>query len=176
MKLIFIYGPPGVGKLTVASELAASTGLRLFHNHASISVVEPIFEFGSSSFFKLVSKIRMDIIEEAARENINGLVFTFVYANPNDDSFVENVVQVVEKHGGEVCFVQLYCDVETLEKRVLSESRKSYRKIATLETLREVMEHYDIFSPVAMRESLNIDNSKLTPQEVVQRIIAHYRL
>jgi broad-specificity NMP kinase len=176
MKLIYIYGPPGVGKLTVATELAAATGFKLFHNHASISAVEPVFEFGSDSFFKLVSQIRIDVIEEAARVNLSGLIFTFVYANPSDDAFVDRVADAVEKHGGEVCFVQLFCDVQTLEERVLSESRKTHRKIATIETLREVMERYDIFSPVSRGDSLSIDNSQLTPQEVVRLIIAHYGL
>ena len=32
MKLVFIYGPPAVGKLTVAKELAALTGFKVFHN------------------------------------------------------------------------------------------------------------------------------------------------
>lgn len=176
MKLIYIYGPPGVGKLTVATELAAVTGFKLFHNHASISAVEPVFEFGSRSFFKLVSQIRIDVIEEAARVNLNGLIFTFVYANPSDDAFVDRVADAVEVHGGEICFVQLSCDVATLEERVLSESRKSHRKIATVDKLREVMERYDIFSPVSRADSLSIDNSRLTAQEAAQRIIAHYRL
>jgi hypothetical protein len=46
----------------------------------------------------------------------------------------------------------------------------------TIEILKEIMERYDIFSSVPQRDSLSIDNSQLTPQEVVQRIIAHYRL
>jgi tRNA uridine 5-carbamoylmethylation protein Kti12 len=32
MKLIFLYGPPAVGKLTVAQELVTLTGYKLFHN------------------------------------------------------------------------------------------------------------------------------------------------
>ena len=44
MKLIFIYGLPAAGKLTIAKELAAATAFKLFHNHASIGVVELIFE------------------------------------------------------------------------------------------------------------------------------------
>ena len=32
MKLVFIYGQAGVGKLTVGRELADLTGIALFHN------------------------------------------------------------------------------------------------------------------------------------------------
>ena len=37
--LCLVYGPPAVGKLTVAKEIAARTGYRLVHNHVSIDPV-----------------------------------------------------------------------------------------------------------------------------------------
>ena len=121
MKLIFIYGPPAAGKLSVAKELAAATGMKLFHNHLSIDCVGSIFEFGTPPYFKLIDKIRLDVIGEAAREKINGLIFTFVYAHPKDKAFVDRVAQAVEKHGGRICLVQLYCDKSILEDRVLAQ-------------------------------------------------------
>ncbi len=39
MKLVFIYGPPASGKLTVARELAALTGYKLFHNHLVVEAL-----------------------------------------------------------------------------------------------------------------------------------------
>jgi len=33
MRLVFIYGMPATGKLTVAKELVDITGYALFHNH-----------------------------------------------------------------------------------------------------------------------------------------------
>jgi hypothetical protein len=33
VQLVFLYGPPGVGKYTIGVELAARTGFRLLHNH-----------------------------------------------------------------------------------------------------------------------------------------------
>ena len=39
MKLVILYGPPGVGKLTVGRELAARTGFKLFHNHLTVDLV-----------------------------------------------------------------------------------------------------------------------------------------
>jgi tRNA uridine 5-carbamoylmethylation protein Kti12 len=50
MKLVFIYGPPAAGKLTVATELSRLTGFKLFHNHVSIQFVESLFEYGTRTF------------------------------------------------------------------------------------------------------------------------------
>ncbi len=176
MKLLFIYGPPAAGKLTVAEELAAATGLKLFHNHASIDVVEPIFGFGTGAFYRLVNKIRLDVIEEAAKENIDGLIFTFVYSHPHDKKFVDEVAGRVEKHGGVVCFVQLVCASAILETRVVSPSRRKHGKLASVETLRDVMEKHDLFSPITDSNSLSIDTSELAPPEAARKIADHYGL
>jgi len=40
MRLVYLYGPPGVGKLTVARELVALTGLKLLHNHLTVNLVK----------------------------------------------------------------------------------------------------------------------------------------
>ncbi len=92
MRLVFLYGPPAVGKLTVAKALARLTGYKVFHNHLTIDLVESIFDWGTRPFWALVDKYRLELVETAARENIPGLVFTFVYAKPNDDGFVRRVV------------------------------------------------------------------------------------
>ena len=47
MKLIIIFGPPAVGKMTVGYELAKITGLRLFHNHMTIDLVLNFFDLES---------------------------------------------------------------------------------------------------------------------------------
>lgn len=176
MRLVLIYGPPAAGKLTVASSLAASTGFRLFHNHLTVDCVGAVFDFGTAPFVRLVDKIRIDLIEEAAREKIDGLIFTFVYANPQDNRFIDRITSAVERHGGEVCFVQLYCDARRLEERVVAESRRKFGKIGTVETLKEVMGRYELFSAVPGREGLSIDNTDLPAEEAVSRIKARFDL
>lgn len=47
MKLVFIYGPPAVGKFTVVRELSRQTGFKLYDNHVSINFVKTLFEFGT---------------------------------------------------------------------------------------------------------------------------------
>jgi hypothetical protein len=48
--LLFIIGPPAVGKMTVGKGLSHRTGLPLFHNHLSIEAVLPVFDFGTEAF------------------------------------------------------------------------------------------------------------------------------
>lgn len=175
MKLIFIYGAPAVGKLTVANELAAQTGFKVFHNHLSIDCIEPIFPISTKSFWKLIDLIRVETIAEAARVGQN-LVHTFCYAKGSDDKYVAEITEAVESNGGKICFILLTCERSQLERRVLAESRKQFGKANNLEILNEILDKHDLFSPVPMRESLIIDNTNLLPEIIARDIIEHYRL
>jgi broad-specificity NMP kinase len=175
MKLIFIYGAPAVGKLTVANEIAERTNFKVFHNHLSIDCIEPVFQFGTKSFWKLIDLIRTETIAEAARAK-QDLIHTFCYAKGSDDEYVAKITQIVEENGGEICFVLLTCENSELEKRVLEESRKKFGKANNLEILREILDKYDLFSPVPERESLQIDNTNLSVAATAQSIIEHYEL
>ncbi|MBA4123834.1 MAG: hypothetical protein H0X72_15420 [Acidobacteria bacterium] len=173
MKLIFLYGAPAVGKLTVADKIAEQTRYKVFHNHLSIDCIEPIFDFGTPSFFKLIELIRVETVAETARENVD-LIYTFCYAKDFDDAHVAKIVESVEANGGEVCFVLLTCERDELEKRALEESRKKFGKANNLETLHEILDKYDLSSPVPMRESLQIDNTNLSAELTAQTIIKHF--
>ena len=175
MKLVLIYGSPAVGKLTVANELAALTGFKVFHNHLTINCVRPIFAFGSQPFGKLVDLFRIQLITEAAIQGVD-LIHTFVYAKLHDDPYIERVIAAVEDNGGEICLVLLRCGIEQLTQRVTSESRVAIGKLATSEMLLSLHEQYDLKSPFPGRGSLVIDNTSLSPRQVAEQIIDHYRL
>lgn len=175
MKLIFIYGAPAVGKLTVADAIAKQTDFKVFHNHLSIDAIEPVFEFGSESFWKLIDLIRVETIAEAARARQN-LLHTFCYAKDEDDEYVAKIIKTVEENGGEICFVLLVCERGELEKRVLEESRRKFKKADNLKLLNEILEKYDLFSPVPLRKSLRIDNTNLSAEAAARQIIEHFNL
>ena len=175
MNLVFIYGPPGVGKLSVARELARMTGYKLFDNHVSIRCADSVFDFGTKPFWRIVGTIRDMVFEEAAAGGVS-LVFTFVYAFPEDTPFVERVRAAVESAGGRVLLVRLFCTREELERRLPRPGRAEAGKLASLETFHDLLTRHDLFSPIPGRESLEIENTALAPAEVAGLIASHYHL
>lgn len=176
MKLIFLYGPPAVGKLTVGKSLAKLTGYKIFHNQLTNDLVESLFNWDEKPFHDFVHRYRLELIEAAAKHRLRGVIFTFVYWHKYDDVFIREVVRRVKKHRGKVCFVQLTCDVPTLLQRVRHTSRLQFRKIRTIKKLRTMMRTYDMFSPVPYPTHLVIDTNVLSPLKAARIIKKHYKL
>lgn len=173
MKLLFIYGPPAVGKLTVANEVAKLTDLKVFHNHLSIDAILPVFEFGSKPFFRLVEMIRVETVAEAAREGVD-IIYTFCYAKGLDEMHVEKVSEAAIKNGGEVYFVLLTCDPDELKRRVVLEDRAKFKKANTVEMMEMFLETYDLSSPIPYADTFMIDNTNLDPASAAAMIIDHF--
>ena len=125
MKLVIIFGPPAVGKMTVGRELARLTGLRLFHNHLTVDLVLRFFEFGTPPFRRLVSEFRRRIFEEVAASDLPGLIFTYVWAldGESDATFVDGVRRIFESRGAEVYLVELEATLDERLRRNETELR-----------------------------------------------------
>jgi shikimate kinase len=76
MKFVLIFGPHAVGKMKVGQELAKITDLKLFHNHMTIELVTPIFDFGTKEGQRLVNLFRQESFEAVAKSDLDGLIFT----------------------------------------------------------------------------------------------------
>lgn len=168
MKLIFLYGPPAVGKLTIAEKLSALTGLPLFHNHLSRDIVTDIYGSELSKHYSLVDKIRNDVLEHCAA-NDTDLIFTFVYEGGDDDEMVKSYIQSVESNGGEVKFAELTADRDDLLKRVGDESRKRFKKLTDPAILHRLTESMDVYT-IPFVDSLKVNTSEHDPDESARLI------
>jgi len=175
MKLVFIYGPPASGKLTVGSELTKLTGFKLFHNHVSIQFVQSIFDFGTKTFWRLTNKYRLEMIEDAAKERVD-TIFTFVYGKGEDDKFVKHILQSVKSRGGRVCFVRLYCEREELARRVKATMRKRMGKVGNENILNDLFRRHNLDSEIPFTKSLSVNTTNQTPSKVAKLIQRRYRL
>lgn len=176
MKLIVIYGAPASGKLTVAKAVAEKTGYKLFHNHATIDLLKELLEFGTPEFKKLNQQLRLDLLQGAARQGVlKGVIYTFVYDRMADDQFVEELQSIAQKESIDLQFIQIYCEEDELLKRVTGDSRKAYRKIHSAEDLSKYLKTGDFLSKISNVESLQIDSTKLTLKQTVEKVLTAIR-
>ena len=172
MRLVFIYGLPGTGKLTVARALTKLTGFMLFHNHLTVDLAASLFKHGSPEYMEYVRSLRLEAFARAAAANVD-LIFTFWYSNISQPS-VERYRETIETADGEVLFVHLHCRPDILEQRVTATSRRG-KKLDTVADLRVALEQYGTADTIPGTQ-LSIDNSDLEPMVVAQRIVAFFAL
>jgi adenylylsulfate kinase-like enzyme len=174
MKLLFIYGPPASGKLTIAEKLSDRTGISLFHNHLSRDLVKDIYPNNLMAHYKLVDQIRFDVFEYCAKNETN-LIFTYVYEGKDDDANVMEFIRKIESNNGEVVFVELIADRVDLLDRVDNASRKRFKKLIDKSVLEKLTQSMDIFT-IPFVPSIKINTSKLTPEESVDKILSEVKL
>ena len=170
MHMIFIYGAPASGKLTVAKEVAARTGYALFHNHLVVDALLAVFRFGSPEFVRLREQFWIDTIEAAADIN-HSLVFTFCPELSVDPTFPQKIRTLVEKAGGAVSFIRLDVAEDEQEERLTSPSRTG-GKLRRVEVLRSFKSNFDSAMEAMPTPDMAIDTN-VTPAEVAaDRIVA----
>lgn len=175
MKLILIYGPPAVGKFTIAKELAGLTGFKLLHNHLTVDAVSLIFEKGTAQYRRALQKIRLLMLEEAVRANVIGMIMTLVWA-PGVTA-VDQYAEVIERNGGEFCLVRLYCDLTTLQERVVSHERRIFGKIVNVDILnKELRQLGEPFAMIDNRESLSLNAGEMSAIQAAEEIIKKFNL
>jgi hypothetical protein len=175
MKLLFLHGAPAAGKLTVAKALLRIVPGRLTDNHAAIDLALTVFDFGAPGFWELVQNVREAAFDAAAEQGVPLLVTTFCYAEPEDRVFFSRVEDIVQRRGGELLPVFLYCSREEALRRVGNPDRVARRKLSSGEHLIRDLDRYDL-TAVPRADCLRLDTS-IEPAEVTARtIVDHFRL
>ena len=176
MKFVVICGPPAVGKLTVAKELAKITKFKVFHNHLAFDLVHTLFEFNKGVFWKLITKVKMTVIEAAAKEkSVKGIIYTFCY-EPSDDPQIRKLEKLLKKHSVKIYYVHLMTNKTTLFKRVKHASRKNFGKVKTIKNLKSAFKTWRLFHVPPFEPLLRMDNTKLSAKKAALMIKQFYKL
>jgi cytidylate kinase len=186
MKFVVIFGPPAVGKMSVGSELAKLSGLKLFHNHMTIDLVLNFFEFGDPRFHKLVSEFRRRIFEEVAASELPGLIFTFVWALDleSDKDFIDRSCAIFRERNAEIYFVELGAELSERLRRNETEFRLSQKPPKrnvefSRQKLLEDDQNYRLNSDddfFYTENYLKIENTNLSASEVARKIVEAFQL
>lgn len=165
MKLIFIYGPPASGKLTVAERLAELTGYLVFHNHVTRDPVQRIYPGELAANYELVDLLRETVLSYCARHG-NSVIFTFVYDGPQDD-VVRKRVDAVTANGGQVLLVELYAPHDVLLQRVSDVSRTKHNKLTDRDILASLLQQNPYPSRAAASSSAStLGTPAMTPASI----------
>ena len=184
--LLFLVGPPAVGKMTVGREIAARTGLRLFHNHMSAEPVLCFFDFGTPAFDRLVGAFRRHLIDEVAASDLPGLVFTYVWVFdlPGERAVLEGYARPFRERGGRVLYAELQATQEERLRRNAMASRlaekPSKRDVETSRRhLLEADATYRLDSEGEFDgrpDFVRIETTNLSPAETAIHVISHFGL
>lgn len=186
MDLVIIFGPPAVGKMTVGQALEKITGLKLLHNHLTLELVNRYFDFGTPAFRELDKTLRFDIFKAVAKSDLDGLIFTFVWAlnEAEDHAYVDEIIHTFAPRQPRVCLVELKAGLEVRLQRNKDEHRLAHkaskRNLAVSEqNLRHAEATYrmnTLEGELAGKKVFTIDNTFLPAEEVAQRIKEHFDL
>ena len=169
MQLVFIYGQVASGKLTVAKELAALTGLPLFHNHLVVDAVHAVFPFGSAPFVQLREEFWLRVFEAGARSGTS-LIFTFAPEPTVSSDFPRRARELVARYGGTTRFVALFVEPQAQEERLVAADRAAFGKMQSLELLRSLRGEFARCLAEMPAADLVIDTTATAPREAAQRI------
>lgn len=184
--LLFIIGPPAVGKMTVGNAIAERTGLKVFHNHLTIEPVLRFFDFGTPPFHRLVESFRTGVLEVVAASDLPGLVFTYVWAfdHAADARAVTTYAEPFVRRGGRVLFLELEATQQArLERNTGADRLAEKASKRDLESSRRLLletdTSYKLNSTTEFEgrdDHLRVDNTLVSPDEVADLAIRHFRL
>ncbi|UOQ46870.1 AAA family ATPase [Gracilibacillus caseinilyticus] len=185
MKFVLVFGPQAVEKMTVGQELSSITDLKLFHNHMTIDMLVPFFDFGPD-MWKLSTLFREEIFKHYAKGDKYGMIFTYVWAfNEREDrECVENICNIFSSQGGDIYFVELEANVEERLKRNKTpnrlEQKPRKRNIKqSEENLLNSMDTYRLNSEqgeIKQENYVRINNTNLSADEVARMIKKEFML
>jgi hypothetical protein len=170
MKLIFIYGLPASGKLTVAQELVAITGYKLFHNHQVVDLLLSVFEFGSPEFVALREEMWLSIFDQACRSQLPGMIFTFAPEATVRPVFIDKAISTVAAAGAELDFIELTCPLPELKRRMGGLSRLQYRKLTSVPLFEQLYGEGSFDASYMPTPKLSIDTSLGSPARAALQI------
>lgn len=181
MKLVVIFGPGAVGKMTVGQELAKRTGLRLFHNHMTI---EPVLDLFGYFHAPAILAMRDLLIQEFVKTENVGMIFTMIWSfdSKGDWDLIDGYRRIFEEAGGEAYFVELEASHDERMRRNHTENRllnkPSKRDLAAsderLKRMDEMFRQNSRPGEVPYPNYLRINNENMEPSEAARLIAERF--
>jgi hypothetical protein len=172
-QVIFLFGRPGVGKLTVGELLAAETGYRFLHNHAVVDLATSLFAFGTPPFVVLREKLWLIAIDSCLAAKMSGVIMTFAPESTVTDDFIPTLQKRVTARGAFLRFIELRCSDAELEIRIKADSRSQFGKLRDVYQFRKLDKAGAFDRPKMPEPELVVETTLSKPLESARLIAKH---
>jgi len=172
MHVIFLHGVPGVGKRTIAMELAKELDYPFLNFQHLGALLGPVFGYSSPKFNELRDNMTTTLIGEAMDLIEDGIISSFTYEPSIQLDQYKAFIEAAQASGGIGIFVGLTCDEEELQGRVESPERSNLEKVDDFQLLEDAMSSGMYEIPELPGPSITINTSGETPETTVQNILA----
>ena len=183
--LIVVCGPQAVGKMTVAESLRDKLKYNMMMNHDSIEISDQIFGFGTPAQREFNAIFREKAFALAVKHDVD-LIFTYVCAfeMESERAYLNGLEKLFTESGGAFYFVELSADLavrlERNETPHRMERKASKRNVEWSKSnlLSDATNHRlnSGEGEVWFKHHVKIDNTNLSPDEVADKVIAHFGL
>jgi hypothetical protein len=175
--IIYIVGPPGVGKYTVGRLLAGHLGCRLVDNHYWLNVLFSLIEQDGITplpkvIWQLVGQVRSAVLETISTVSPRQWSFVFTHSALNDPAelvIFEDIKLVARRRGARLVVVRLSCgNPDELARRVAMPERRIRLKGADTADARKhaMLPTLDPGHP----DTISVDTDGLSAVNVAQQI------
>lgn len=173
MELIVVYGPPAVGKLTVAHELAKRTSARLLDILPVATTVTQAIGQNNPQFTPLVYSLQLQILNAAMRFGTQDIIatVTFTVSSKADVALLQTIAEAGKAHNVTVQFIYLTARKRVLLERVQQESRRAAGKTTDPQFLQNYIDQNDVGKPAPGLPGITINTTHLTAPEVAEQIL-----
>lgn len=131
-RLLYINGAPGVGKLTIARQMAKRLNARVLDNHAIYNVGFALTDFRSPAFYDAVRAVRTTAYEQILLLPDNEIVILTAADFDDSEWGRENwqaVVRLAEERRWPLYSIVLRCDPAEHRRRIIDIDREGRGKL-----------------------------------------------
>lgn len=180
--LVHLIGLPGVGKLTIARELASALPAKLMDNHASNNMVFSLLGLARDqnipeAAWVEVRKIRaavLNTIATLAPRSDNYIFTNALYGeDEKDQRVIAQVRSTIEAREGTYVPVVITCDATEHRSRYTNTQRQEKLKPTDGEILDVILAEGEQPLRQKLASELELDVTNLTPAQAAQAIRTH---
>ncbi|MFQ6483639.1 AAA family ATPase [Brachybacterium epidermidis] len=178
--LYLLVGPPAVGKLTIARELASRCGAIVVDNHlVNNAVFVPLgLNRGEEVSLADTDALRARVLDvvleatEAAPARFSHVFTIWLPEGPGNAAYVERLRDLAHRRGARFVPVWLTADAGALLSRVDAPERAQRSKLTDAAVLQDLLEVPLLAAP---EDALTIDTTQIAPAQAVTQILESLR-